>query len=347
MADTGAMRTHAWLLVLAALLVLGCGCAGGPASTGGAASTSEPGAPAGTGARPATAAAAPSCGWRGSPPRRYDHVVWVVLENHSFGQVVGGPGSPARRRAPYLNALARSCGLATDYHAISHPSLPNYLALVSGRTGGVATSCTPARCPQDRATVFDRVGSWALYAESMPAPCRRSDAGRYVVRHNPPTYFRGLRGACPTHDVPMGTTTGGAFVEDLSAGRLPRLAVVVPNQCHNSHDCSVATSDRWLSRLVPAILASPTYRAGRTALVVTYDEGSGGRPGQGCRRYPGASCHVVTVVVSPTTRPGTRSAARFDHYSLLETTQRMLGAGRLLGHAGDRRTHSMRRAFRL
>jgi hypothetical protein len=133
----------------------------------------------------------------------------------------------------------------------------------------------------------------------------------------------------------------------LATGRLPDLTVVVPDQCHNTHDCPVATGDRWLSRVVPRILRGPDYLAGRTALFVTWDEGAGGRPGQSCRREPDRSCHIVTVVVSPTTRPGTRSGTRFDLYSLLETTQRMLGVRPLLGHAGDRRTRSMRGAFDL
>ena len=166
------------------------------------------------------------CGWRAAPARTYDHVVWIVLENHSYGELVGAPGSAADEQAPYLNALARSCGVATLYRAVTHPSLPNYLAMVSGRTGGVTSSCTPAECPQHRRTVFDQVRrtgrSWRVLAESMPGPCRRSDADPYVVRHNPPTYFPDLRG-CRTHDLPMGTTSSGRLVGMLADGRLPAL----------------------------------------------------------------------------------------------------------------------------
>ena len=136
--------------------------------------------------RAAVRAAAPTspseqpCGWRATAPRTYDHVVWIVLENHSFGDLVGDPSSPADVGAPYLNALARACGLATDFRAITHPSLPNYLAMVSGRTGGVDRSCTPAQCPQRRRTVFDQVhdagGRWRVLAEALPTACRRTDA---------------------------------------------------------------------------------------------------------------------------------------------------------------------------
>jgi phospholipase C len=277
-------------------------------------------------------------------------VVWVVLENHSFEDLIGGSGSPQHDTSPYLNRLARDCGLATDFWAVTHPSLPNYLAMVSGRTGGVTTSCPPASCPQHRRTVFDRLrsdgGSWRVFAESMPRACRRADRYPYVVRHNPPTYFPGVAG-CRRFDVPMGDPRTGRLARVLADGRLPSLTLVVPDQCHNTHDCPVGTGDRWLSRVVPRVLDGPDYRAGRTALFVTWDEGAGGYAGQSCRREPDRSCHIATVVVSPTTRPGTRSSTRFDLYALLETTQRMLGVGPLLGHAGDDRTRSMRAEFDL
>jgi phospholipase C len=288
------------------------------------------------------------CGWRAAPPRRYEHVVWIVLENHSYGQLVGPPGSTADQQAPYLNSLARSCGLSTRFHAITHPSLPNYLAMVSGRTGGITTSCTPAQCPQHRRTVFDQVRrtgrSWRVFAESMPGACRRTDANPYVVRHNPPTYFPELRG-CRAHDLPMGTTSSGRLVDVLADGRLPALSVVIPDQCHNTHDCDIPVGDAWLSELVPQVLDGPDYRAGRTAVFVTYDEGAGGTAGQSCRRHPDASCHIATVAVAPSVVPGTRSATRYDLYSLLKTAERMLGLHPLLGHAGDDRTRSLRPGF--
>jgi len=99
------------------------------------------------------------------------------------------------------------------------------------------------------------------------------------------------------------------------------------------HDCSVATGDAWLKRWVPRILASSAYASGTTALFITFDEGSG------------SSNHVATVVVSPTTPPGTRARSAFDHYSLLKTTEQLLGISSYLGHADDSR--SMRPAFHL
>jgi hypothetical protein len=302
-------------------------------------------------AGPAEASPGPVCGWRGSPPPAYEHVVWIVLENHSYADLIGSQGSSAAKTSPYLNALARRCGTATNSWSITHPSLPNYLAMVSGSTGGVTTDCAPASCPQHRRTLFDQVsshgGSWRVLAESMPGDCRHTDANPYAVRHNPPTYFPALAAACQRFDRPMGSTTSGRLVDLARTGRLPTFLLVVPNQCHNTHDCNIATGDRWLSEVVPLIVAGPDYLTGRTALVVTWDEGAGGYGGQPCLAKPDRSCHLATVVVSPSTRPGTRSATRFDHYSLLRTTESLLGIPTYLAHAGDPSTRSMRAAFRL
>jgi len=66
----------------------------------------------------------------------YGHVVLIVLENHSFETVIGNS------EAPYLNSLANWWSLATGYSGVSHPSLPNYLAMIGGSTFGVTSDCT-------------------------------------------------------------------------------------------------------------------------------------------------------------------------------------------------------------
>jgi hypothetical protein len=101
----------------------------------------------------------------------------------------------------------------------------------------------------------------------------------------------------------MGTTMRGRLVDDLAGNRLVALTVVVPDQCHNTHDCPIGVGDRWLSRVVPRILAGPAYRAGRTAVVVTWDEGAGGTAGQDCRARQDASCRRSDT--RPTRGPAT------------------------------------------
>jgi phospholipase C len=274
------------------------------------------------------------------------------MENHSYASVVGPPGSEAYAHSPYVNgSLARGCGLATNYHNVTHPSLGNYLAATSGSSHGV-TDCLPRGCPQAARSLFEEVRAagmtWRSYQESAPRPCTRVNAGLYAPRHDPAVYYRGIAADCAGWDVPMGTARAGAFQRDLATGRLPAFAFATPNLCDDSHSCGRAAGDRWLATWVPRITSSPAYRANSTVLFVTWDEGEGGRSSDCARNTTDQGCHVATLVVSPSTPPGMRSPALFNHYGLLRTTEELLGLpGPHLGHAQDPSTASMRTAFHL
>ncbi len=272
-------------------------------------------------APPVPAAASPCGGSRA--PTTFRHVVWILMENHNTAQIEG--------HSPYLNHLAAQCGLATNLTAIRHPSLPNYLALTSGGTHGVTDDGSPAAHPIGSNNLFHQVGrrGWKAYEQSMPSNCAHSDAGRYAVRHNPAAYYTDLARSCRRRDVPL-TKLG----VDLSNKRLPRFSFITPNLCNDEHDCAVATGDHWLSRVVPMIFSSRGYLAGRTLVIVTYDEG---------RRQAGHD-PVYTVIAARSVRPGTVAAGRYSHYSTLRTTETVLG----LKHLGHARTATgYRRRFHL
>jgi phosphatidylinositol-3-phosphatase len=295
---------------LVALLVGALLLAAGAAT----ASTGAPGAP---------------CGFsHARPPARYDHVIVIVMENHPFDRIAGS--------SPFLNGLARQCGLASQDMAITHPSLPNYLALTSGSTDGIRGDCTSCTIPAQ--SIFEQVGGrgWRSYLESMPQPgyLGVDTTGSYPKEHNPASYYTRIRADYAADAVPLGTPEAGALASDLAAGALRRFCLVIPNTCNSEEDCSVATGDTWLSRWVGTIVAASVYRKGRTALFITYDEG---------RR---TNQRVYTVAVSPYTRPGTVSNAALSHYSVLKTVESMLGV-RCLAHACDPTTASMRIAFGL
>jgi hypothetical protein len=233
------------------------------------------------------------------------HVVVIVLENQPRTRILGS------HHAPYLNGLAKRGAVAMNYSAIRHPSLPNYLAMTSGTTGGVTRDCAPDACGTSVRTVAHEVAgsgrSWRMYAESMPAPCTMHNAGQYAVRHNPFLYDRGVtsdKAGCAEHDVPY-----TRLAVDLAAGALPDLAFISPNLCNDMHNCGVATGDAWLSREVPKILGSGAFRSSRSLLVVTFDEGSS-RTNQ-----------VATLLSGPAARPGARSSRPYTHYSLLRTIE--------------------------
>jgi phosphatidylinositol-3-phosphatase len=259
------------LLLLTGCLLTGC-------SAGGA-----------TGAAPAATAA-------GLP--RPAHVMIVIFENKDAGAVVGSPD------APYLTGLARSGANLTDAHGVAHPSEPNYLALFSGSTHGV----TDDRCPVTLAG--DNLGqqlraagrSFAGFSEGLPQAgytgCLSDD---YARKHNPWVDFTDLPA---TVNQPLSALPG-----DFAA--LPTVSFVVPDLCHDMHDCDVATGDAWARGFLPGYVS--WARTHDSLLIVTFDEDSG-TPGN----------HIPTFVVGAAVRQ-TSSDQRVDHYSVLRTLEDMYG----------------------
>ena len=216
-------------------------------------------------------------------------VVLIVMENHGYAQIVGSSS------APYLNGTFIPAGrLFTHYRAITHPSLPNYLAMTSGSQQG----CTIDSCPRNSfggTNIFnqlDRAGiGWSAWQESMPANCTNTDSGTYVVRHNPPPYFTDLvsSGTCGTNDVPYPSTVPA----------LAPFTFVTPNICHDMHSCSISTGDTWLSHHVPDLLAAGAI------VIITFDEGTT------------SANSVVTAEVGPGITAGRRDGTHYSHYGLL------------------------------
>jgi phospholipase C len=279
----------------------------------------------------------------------YRHVVWIWMENHPYDEIIGAP------QARFVNRLAADCGLATNYHNVAHPSLPNYVAATSGGTQNISDDCQPSECSRPAQSLFGQLQaaglSWGAYEESMPRACDLSGgsgghpSGEYAPKHNPAVYYLPLRPGCRQRVVPLGVPTAGSFARALEMRSLPRFSFITPNLCNDTHDCPVSTGDAWLSRWVRAIVSSPAYRAERTVIFITWDEGEGGSTNDCALDTSDPGCHVATLVVSPTTRRGTRSAQLFNHYALLKTTEQLLGIKQYLGHA--RESRSMRTAFHL
>ena len=282
---------------------------------------------------------APICGTRDTPPPVWEHVVWIWFENHGYDQIIGSSDAPFMNRM-----LAAGCGLATNAHNETHPSLPNYIAATSGLPPGVLGpwrhDCNAVGgCLTRAASLFAQAPSWGAYAESMRKPCVHFFTGLYAASHNPAVYYRTLAD-CAAHDVSY-----SQLQVDLDSDTLPAFVFITPNMCHSMHNCSVATGDAWLRQSIRALVASPAYQRGTMAIFVTFDEGEKGGSDRCTHNTGDAGCHVPIFVVSPSTRPGTRSATLLNHYSLLRTTEEMLGIPTLLGRA--RRERSMRADFNL
>ena len=274
-----------------------------------------------------SANAAPSgpCGTLPVTSTHYTHVIWVWMENHSYDTIIGSSS------APYINSLGGACGLATNYHNVDHPSLPNYIAATSGlpfaNLATFTSDCSPSRkCSTSASSIFGQV-SWKAYEESMPSNCYRKNAGTYAVRHNPPPYYTTLAG-CATNDVPY-----SQLATDLADNTLPAFSFVTPNLIDDMHDGTVVQGDTWLSQNLPTIFNSAAYQAGDVAVFLTWDEGEGGAVSDCATNTSDVGCHVATIVASPSTTPGTVSATLFNHYSLLGSTESLLNVANLA--AGD------------
>jgi phosphatidylinositol-3-phosphatase len=249
--------------------------------------------------------AAVVCAAGQSAPRQvpaYDHVVVVVLENKARRQVLGNPDAPA------FNAFARTGAVLTAYRGVTHPSLPNYLALVSGSTHGISTDCTS--CTVGGRSLADtleaRKLTWKAYAEGLPrvgwtGPGR----GRYAKKHVPFLYFRRVleRPDRLRRIVPLAQLS-----RDLAADRLPNFGLVVPDMCHDMHDCTVATGDTWLKRFLPPLLKLPG-----TAVFVVFDESDTADPG------------VPALALGSPVRARSYYASAMSHYGLLRTIEEGFG----------------------
>ncbi|MFL5853005.1 MAG: alkaline phosphatase family protein [Solirubrobacteraceae bacterium] len=259
------------------------------------------------------------------------------MENQSYDQVMGS------HSARYLNSLAEACGLATNYHNITHPSLPNYIAATSGLGGPeldpFRNDCNPGKtCSTPARSIFAQVPSWRAYEESMPTPCARTNTGLYAVRHNPPPYYSSLTG-CEQRDIRVTALPG-----DIGRDSLPAFSFITPNLCNDTHDCPLASGDHWLANEIPRIVHSPAYRAADTVLFITFDEGGEGSSDACATNQSDVGCHVATIIVSPSTPTGQRSGEPFNHYSLLRTTEDLL---RLPPLRGADTAKSMAKSFGL
>jgi hypothetical protein len=260
-------------------------------------------AAAGYGGGSAGATAPTAVPWSVSVPD-FTHVVLVVFENHEASSIAGNPA------APTFNALARHYATLTNYDAVAHPSLPNYLALVSGSTQGITSDCwnciVRARNLAD--TLAARGKTWKTYAEDLPYPgFTGGSAGRYAKKHDPFLYFRDVVGsrARPNRVVPY-----TQLARDLAAHRLPDFSLVIPNLCDDMHDCSVATGDAWLKAHVVPLLRSRQLRGG--VVFVVFDEGTSDTGGGG---------RIEALALGPTVKRGSRFTRATNHYGLLRTIE--------------------------
>ena len=292
-----------FVLILATLvLLLAAGCGGGGSSV----AVTQPGA-------------------SGVPV--LSHVIIVVGENHGYSSVVGNPSMP------YFNGLVSQGGLATQYFANTHPSLPNYFVLTTGENIALDDSFTGTVTDDNVVRQLLSAGkTWKMYAESLPSPAYLGGStGNYSQDHNPFSFFSDIVNdpAQAANIVPF-----SQFSADLAGGELPNYSFVVPNQVDNAHNCpagldicddsqKLAAFDGWLQTNIQPLLDSSSFKASGL-LVVLFDEADDLDISHGGGRIP-------MLIMSPKAKVNYKSTTVYQHQSTLRLSLEALGVHAIPG----------------
>jgi hypothetical protein len=247
-------------------------------------------------------AVAGDCSWAAEAPKAgtskvtLAHIFVIVLENHSRDSVIGSPYMPR------VTALAKAHGQANKYYGVTHPSQPNYIAMLGGDTFGI-TNDRAIRPPLDKKNLIDQLEphhTWAAYMESAPQPGYLEDTyppkvNLYVSKHNPFVSFDDIRGK-PSRLEKI--KPYAQFAADMASPGVPDFVYVVPNQCHDMHggvEARIGTddgtpcpfsstadddndkslkqkADDFVGNAVATIMASKAWATGDSAIFIVADE---------------------------------------------------------------------------
>jgi phosphatidylinositol-3-phosphatase len=261
----------------------------------------------------------------------FSHVLIVVEENHSYGAVVGNPSMP------YLNGLISSNGLATQYFADAHPSLPNYFELTVGEglsITGPSNSFSTVVSQDNVVRALTTAGkSWKTYQEGLPSVGYLGiDTGTYVQHHDPFVYFSDVQNSSSQANNVVPFTQ---FATDLSGGTLPDYSFIVPDVNDDAHNCpagmssctdtqELAAADQWLSSNMGPLVTSSAFQ--NSLLIIVFDEGA-----LSDLQYLGGQ--VAAVIISPLAKAGYQSTTHYEHASSLSLMLEGLGVTDLPGAA--------------
>lgn len=255
------------------------------------------------------------------------HVMIILMENHDYSEIIGNS------QAPYINSLAAGNGLATNWSDVSHPSLPNYLALISGSIWNNPQDTLPSQDHYSGTTLVDELAArgigWKGYMEDLTTSCDTSDggSGNYDVNHDPFVYFDEIRNSASQCNRIVPYTR---LATDLSSNSAPPFIWVTPNLNDDMHDGSIAQGDQWLQGQLPMVFNSSWYRSGGR-VIITWDEGEG-------------SEQIATIVISANHGGARRLSAAGNHYGTLRAIEETYGVG-LLGASADPSNGDLRPLF--
>jgi phosphatidylinositol-3-phosphatase len=251
-----------------------------------------------------------------------DHVFVLMEENHSYGQVIGNSAMP------YLNSLAKSYAIATNYDANSHYSIPNYFWITTGAYVTLSDNTTQMFDVNNVTRYLNTAGkTWKAYEESLPyAGYVGPSKGNYQKNHDPFSYFTDVVNSSQKLNIVPFTQ----LATDISNNNLPSYAFIKPNGLHDGHNGSLSTADTWLKTNIAPLLATPPFQAGGNGILfITFDESvnSDCRPLAKCPKLPenGGGGRVATLIISPLVKTGYKSSVFYQHPSVLKTMLLALG----------------------
>lgn len=268
-------------------------------------------------------------------PPRFDHVVIVMEENRTPGQIVGDLAN-----APYITSLATGGVSMASMFGIEHPSQPNYLQLFSGSNQGVVddnlppnfsttpTSTYPFVTPNLGAELIAAGFTFAGFSEEIESagatdwadydPHSATHPGIYYRRkHNP--WANWVAKVFPVPANQLSNTVNRAFTQfPADFTQLPTVSFVVPNQQHDMHDGSRRQGDDWLRDNLSAYAV--WARTNNSLLIITWDEDDYNEDNQ-----------IATILHGANLRNGTVASGTWTLHNLLRTLEDMYG---IPSHAG-------------
>ncbi len=254
----------------------------------------------------------------------FSHILIILMENMGIQDICGRSPPPCHgANTHYMSLLANKYGIASQYTAITHPSLPNYVALLGGDTFSCIKSCPPL----PYANLVDRLEAtgltWKGYIEDYSGGCHGANLGAYDPDHNPFAHFQDiLNNTARCNRIVNAGTGDSALLTDLASNATaPNYMWLAPNDCDNMDDpCGgqPLTGDDYLAGLVTQILDSTVFRTTNAALFITFDEGNGYCP----LNRSNEDC-LYTVWAGPTAKKAFSSPSFYNHYSLLATLERV------------------------
>ncbi|HXJ85622.1 MAG TPA: alkaline phosphatase family protein [Candidatus Binatia bacterium] len=263
-----------------------------------------------------------------APSHHFDRVLIVVLENVDYERAIQDPS---------LAALAAQGASFTNFHALFHPSYPNYLAMIAGTDFGLHRRGSywgdrQVNFPNDvgHRTIADRLIAAGLdfkqYVEELPpgsCPWNVSGLhladkrGDYVRRHVPFLSFRGIQEKWCDHVIPVDSAKAdNYFTQDAKKG-LVAYSFYSPNMNHDGHDTNTQVAGAWVKKFLEESFPEKLRKG--TLVVVTFDESGGNEDNR-----------IYTVFLGDMVKPANQQdpavlGKYYTHYSVLRTIEDNFG----------------------